>query len=178
MLLIGDLNPSLHPQIRPGPAAEGVSLGLEFAPCRAHSISPATCRLDYGTNTSTLPSGGLGVALVPVTGEVPRVKWEVKRNMPEGSPRLSPCERNILPHRTAQGSFSFWMEAWHSVAESPLPSAHAFLCRVGSSCLSPASPVTPEAGPTCGQVGGSLLKLPVGWICHQPPGLLPSRFHF
>lgn len=48
-----------------------------------------------------------------ITGEVPRVKWEVKQNMPEAlpqPPRLFPAlrvNRNILPHYTAAGSFFF-----------------------------------------------------------------------
>lgn len=50
--------------------------------------------------------------LVSITGEVPRVKWEVKRNTPEGLPQplwLFPAlrvNRNILPHDIAAGLFS------------------------------------------------------------------------
>lgn len=127
-------------------------MGLEFALCRVHSTSLATRRLDYGTNTSSLTSGGLGVGLVSITGEVPRVKWEVKRNTPEAARLSSPCEQNILPHHTAQGSVSF--ERRQGTRFLGLPSLLHTLSFAGGRVLSlPASHVSPEAGPTCGQAG-------------------------
>lgn len=47
--------------------------------------------------------------MVSITGEVPRVKWEVKQNTPEGLSQplwLFPAlrvNRNILPHSPAAG---------------------------------------------------------------------------
>lgn len=52
--------------------------------------------------------------MVSFAGEVPRVKWEVKQNMPEGllqPPWLFPTlrvNRNILPHLTAAGLTFLW----------------------------------------------------------------------
>lgn len=66
--------------------------------------------------------------LVSITGEVPRVKWEVKRNTPEGLPQplwLFPAlhvNRNILPHYSNKVIFPF--ECRHEAQFPSLPSLH------------------------------------------------------
>lgn len=99
-------------------------MGLEFALCPMHSILLTTCRLDYETNASTLPSGGLGVAhgVHHRRGATSQVGGQ--ENTTGGLPqplRLFPAlrvNRNILPHHTAAGvifplnidmKLSFWV---------------------------------------------------------------------
>lgn len=121
-----------------------------------HSILLATCRLDYGTNTSTLTSGGLGVApgVHQRQGAMSQVGGQAEhaggRPQPLGlSPALR-VNRNILPLCTAAGG-DFSLECNHEIPFLSLPSLLHMLSFSGWSCpVSHWLPISPqEVAPTC-----------------------------
>lgn len=122
--------------------------------------------------------------LVSITGEVPRVKWEVKRNTPEGLPQplwLFPAlcvNRNILPHDTAAGVF-FLLNASMKLGFRVYLLGTSSPLRGGLVPLSHGLPISQqEPAPTCAASPGKALqssRLP--GFCYQPLGWLAPGVH-
>lgn len=151
---------------------DDLSKGLEFTLCPLHVLLLATCRLDCGTNTSTLASGALGRggSWCPSQARCHESSGRSSRTRqrPPAAPEPLPSShdnRNILLAAAGSRACFFSLEC----RTKPLPFLH-ILSFSGWSCCLTSFPFHPqEAAPTC--------VPPAGWnfliflstdFCYQP----------